>query len=103
MAVAERLHKTMTLPFFDYCDVAWHRCEKIYSDTVERLQHGAAKLIFPNSGFNTNELNATLGLVPLINRWKLHIALLTRKYLDGSLPLCLSYYFNLRPLYTKLD
>ena len=68
MAVAERLHKTMTLPFFDYCDVAWHRCEKIYSDTVERLQHGAAKLIFPNSGFDTNELNVTLGLVPLINR-----------------------------------
>ena len=29
-------------------------------------------LIFPNSGLDTKELNATLGLVPLINRRNLH-------------------------------
>lgn len=46
MAAAERLYKTMILPIFDYCDVAWHGCGKVNSDVLESLQHGAAKLIF---------------------------------------------------------
>ena len=95
MAAAERLYKTMILPVFDYCDVAWHGCGKANSDVLERLQHRAAKLILPNSGLDTKELNATLGLVPLINRRKLHIVLLARKCLDGSVPPYLNHYFNL--------
>ena len=76
----------MILSVFDCCDVAWHGCGKVHSDALERLQHRAAKLIFPNSGLNTKELNATLGLVLLINKHKLHIVLLTGKCLDGSVP-----------------
>ena len=65
-AVAER-HKTIILLIFDYCDVAWHGCGKVNSDaSLESLQHRAAKLIFPNSGLDTKELYANLGLVPLI-------------------------------------
>ena len=92
-AATERLYKTMILPIFDYCDVAWHGCGKGNSDVLESFQHRAAKLIFPNCGFDTKELHATLGLVRLINRRKLHIVLLVRKCLDGSvLPyLCLLY------------
>ena len=44
MAAAERLYKTMILPIFDYCDVAWHGCGKVNSDVLESLQHRAAKL-----------------------------------------------------------
>ena len=95
MAAAERLYKTMILPIFDYCGVAWHGCGKVNSDVLESLQHRAAKLIFPNSGLDTKELNATLGLVPLINRQKLHIVLLGRKCLDGSVPPYRNNYFNL--------
>ena len=47
-------------------------------------------------------MNATLGPVPLINGRKLHIVLLTRKCLDGSVP---SYrkmtVFILMPLYKR--
>ena len=75
--------------------MAWHGCGKLNSDVLESLQHRAAKLIFPNCGLDTKELNATLGLVPLINRRKLHIVLLGRKCLDGSVPPYLNNYFNL--------
>ena len=37
----------------------------------------------------------SLGLLPLINRRKLHIVLLTRKCPDGSVPLYLNNYFNI--------
>ena len=40
---------------------------KVNSDTLESLQHRAAKLIVPNSGLHTKELIAALGLVPLTN------------------------------------
>ena len=40
------LYKTMILPIFDYCDVAWQGCGKVNSDVLEILQHRAAKLIF---------------------------------------------------------
>ena len=84
MAAAERLCKTMILPIFDYW-LAWHGCGKVNSYALERLQRRAAKLIFPNSSLDTKELNATLGLILLINRRKLHIVLLIgRKYLFGS-------------------
>ena len=48
------------------------------------------------SNLDTRELNATLGLVPLINRRKLHIVLLTEKCLDSSVPPYLnnSYHLN---------
>ena len=73
------VNKTMILPTFDYCDIAWHGCGKVNSDALERLQHRAAQLTFPNSSLDTKELNATLGLVPLIDRRKLHIVLFTRQ------------------------
>lgn len=41
-------YKTMILPIFAYCDVAWHGCGKGNSDVLESLQHRTAKLIFPN-------------------------------------------------------
>ena len=84
MAAAECLFKTTILPIFDFNDVAWHGCGKAYSDALERLQLKAAKMISPNSNLDTKELNATLGLVPLINRRKLHIVLLPEKCLDSS-------------------
>ena len=58
--------------FLLYCDVAWHRCRNDNSDALESLQHNAKKFFFfkLNSGFDTKELNATLGLVLLINRRK---------------------------------
>ena len=65
------------------------------SDLLETLQHRAVEIIFPYSGLDTEELNATLGLVPLINRRKVHIILLARKCLDGSVPPYLNNYFNL--------
>ena len=68
MSAAERVYKTMILLTFDSCDVVWHGCGKVTTGVIESLQHKAAKLIFPNSGLSTKELNATLGLVPLINR-----------------------------------
>ena len=43
-------------PIFDYCDVAWHGCDKVNSDVLESLQHRAGKIIFPNSGLDTKEL-----------------------------------------------
>ena len=46
MAAAERLYKTMILPIFDYCAVAWQGCGKVYSDALESLQHRSAKLTF---------------------------------------------------------
>ena len=62
MAVAERLYKTMILPIFDYCDVAWYGCGKVNSDALESLQHGAAKLIFRNSGLDAKlKLSDTFG------------------------------------------
>ena len=75
--------------------MAWHGSGKVNSDALESLQHRAAKVILPNSGLYTKELNATLRLAPLINRNKLHIVLLTRKCLDGSVPPYLNNYFNL--------
>ena len=95
MAAAARLYKTMLLLIFDYCDMAWYSCGKVNSDALESLQHRAAKLIFPSSGLDTKELNATLGLAPLINRRKLHIVLLAGKCLDGSVLPYLNNYFNL--------
>lgn len=95
MAAAERLYKKMILTVFDYCDVAWHGCSKVNLDVLESLQHRAVKLIFPNSGLDTKEPNATLGLAPLINRRKLHIVLLARKCLDCSVPPYLNNYLNL--------
>ena len=80
-----RLYPYGAFQGFDYCDVAWQGCGKVNSDALKSLQHRAAKLIFPNSGLDTKVLNATLGLVPLINRCKLHIVLLP--YLNS--------YFNL--------
>ena len=74
MAAAVRLYNAMILPIFEYCDVAWHGCGKVNSHALESLQHTAAK-----SGLDTKELNATSGLVPSINRSKLHIVLLTKK------------------------
>lgn len=65
------------------------------SDTLESLQHRAAKLIFPNSGLHAKELIAALGLVLLTNRRRLYIVSLTRKCLDGLLPPYLNNYFNL--------
>ena len=93
--MAERLWKTIIIPIFDFCDVAWHGCGKVNYDALESLRHRAAKVILPNSGLYTKELNATLRLVPLINRRKLHIVLLTRKCLDGSVPPYLNNYINL--------
>ena len=63
----------MILPIFDYCDVAWDECGKVNSDALESSQRRAVKLIFPNSGLDTKELNTSLGPAPLINRRKLHI------------------------------
>ena len=95
MVAGERLDKKMILPIFDYCDVAWHGCGKVYPDAVESLQHRAAKLVFPNSGLHTKlELNDTFGLVP----WLIgvtHTVLLTGKSLHGSVPPYLNNYFNL--------
>mgnify|MGYP000751360760 CR=1 FL=1 len=99
MAAAERLFKTTILPIFDFYDVAWHRCGKAYSDALERLQLKAAKMIFPNSNLDTKELNATLGLVPLIDRRKLHTVLLTRNCLVGSVRLY-PLFFIIMPLDT---
>ena len=53
MVAAQRIYKTMIVPIFYYCDVAWHGCGKVNSGTLESLQHRAAKLIFPNSGLHT--------------------------------------------------
>jgi len=78
-----------------HCDVAWHGCGKVNSDVRESLQHRGAKIILPNPGLDTKELNAALDQVPLINRWKLQIVLLVRKCLDGSVPPYLNNYFNL--------
>lgn len=71
----------MILPIFDYCDVAWHGFGMINSDTIQNLQHRAARLIFPHGGLHTKKLNAALGLVPLTDRRKLHIVLLAKKSL----------------------
>ena len=95
MAAAERFYWTMILPIFDYCDVAWHGCAKVTCHVLESLQHRAAKIFSPNSGLNAKELNATLGLVPLINRRKLHIVVLARKCLYGSVPPYLNDCLNL--------
>ena len=35
MAAAERLYKTMILPIFDYCNVAWQGCGKVHSHALE--------------------------------------------------------------------
>ena len=78
MAAAERLYKTMILPIFDNWGVAWHGRGKVNPDALERLQHRAASLFFPNSGLDTKELNYTLDIVPLIKRLNLHIVLLTK-------------------------
>ena len=75
-------------PIFDYCDVAWHGCDKVNSDVLESLQHRAGKIIFPNSGLDTKELKATLGLVPMINT-----DLLARKCLNGSVRPSLNNFF----------
>ena len=99
IAAAERLCKTIILHILDYCDVPWHGCGKINSVPLERLQHRDAKLIFPNYSLDTKELNATLGLVPLIDRRKLHTALLTRNCLVGSVRLY-SLFFIIMPLDT---
>ena len=99
IAAAERLCKTIILHILDYCDVAWHGCGKINSVPLERLQHRDAKLIFPNYSLDTKELNATLGLVPLIDRRKLHTALLTRNCLVGSVRLY-PLFFIIMPLDT---
>ena len=65
MVAAERVHKKMILPIFDYCDVAWYGCGKDNPDALEGLQHRAMKLIFRNSGLDTKlELNDTFSLVP---------------------------------------
>jgi len=95
MAAAERFYKTMILPIFDYCDVAWHGCGKVICHVRESLQHRAAKIFSPNSGLDAKELNATLGLVHLINRRKLHIVVLARKCLYRSVPPYLNDCFNL--------
>ena len=57
--MAESLYKTMILPVLDFRDVVWHGCGNVNSDVLESLQHKAAKLILPNSGRDTKELNAT--------------------------------------------
>ena len=62
---------------------------------LESLQLRAAKIISPNSGLDDKELNATLGVVPLINKRKLHIVFLARNCLDGSVPPSQNNYFNL--------
>ena len=68
MAAAERLYKTMILPIVDHCDVAWHGCGEVNFDVFESLQHRATKIIFPNSGFGTKELNLTAFLAILNQR-----------------------------------
>lgn len=52
-------------------------------------------MIFSNCNLDTKELNAILGLVPLINRRKLHIVLLTEKFLESSVPPYLNDYHYL--------
>ena len=69
----------------------WHRCGKVNSDALESLQHTAAK-----SDLDTKELNATLGLVPLINSSKLHIVLLTKNQPR-------QFSFTLHPVTTTVD
>ena len=66
------------------------------SDVLESVQHRAEKIIYPHSGLDDKELNATFGVVPLINKGKLHIVFLARNCLDGSVPPSLNDYFNLK-------
>ena len=45
MIDSTEMFQTMILPILDYIDVVWHGCGMINSDTLESLQHRAAKLI----------------------------------------------------------
>ena len=58
------------------------------------VQRRAAKLIFPNSGVDTNSLLKNLNLV-LLTRREAHTAILTKKWLENRVPPYLKGYFNL--------
>ena len=94
IGVAERLYKAMLL-IFDYCDVVWERCGQVNSDALERAQRRAAKLIFPNSGLDTDTLLESLSLELLTKRREAHSAILAKKCLGGPVLPYLKGYFKI--------
>ena len=44
-----RIYKSFIIPVLEYCDTVWNCCGKLNSDSLERLQRRAARIVTRNS------------------------------------------------------
>jgi len=71
---ANRLYKSMILPFLEYCDITWHGCGHENQKKIASLQRRAGRIVLKNSQeLISDAIIGRLGWKPLSERREEHI------------------------------
>ena len=87
-----RVYKSFIVPIFDYCDAVWNCCGKGNSDSLEKLERGAARIIMKTP--SSDEALEYLRYELLQNSRDKHVLKLVKKCIDGRRPQFLQNYFT---------
>ena len=89
---ASKIFKAFIRPIFDCCDCTWAGCNKTDSNTLERLQRRAARIVLKTSSSDVALESLKWG--NLYNRRNEHILNLVNKCLKGCTPQHFKQYFT---------
>ena len=89
---ASKIFKAFIRPIFDYCDCTWAGCNKTDSNTLERLQRRAARIVLKTASRDVALESLKWG--NLYNRRNEHILKLVNKCLKGCTPQHFKQYFT---------
>ena len=68
---ANRMYKSFIIPLLDYCDTVWNYCGKLNSDSLEKFQRQAARIIAKQS--SSDDAMNYLAYQPLELRRREHV------------------------------
>ena len=84
MNTANVIYKSFILPISDYCDIVWNCCGKVNTNSIEKLQRQAARIIMRTT--SSDEALHYLRYDTLEDKREKHTYNLVRKSINGLAP-----------------
>ena len=91
---ANRIYKSFIIPVLEYCDTVWNCCGKLNSDSLEKLQRWAVRIITRNS--SSDDAMKCLAYHSLELRRQEHVYKLVKRCISRKSPQFFHDYFVLK-------
>ena len=91
---ANRIYKSFIIPVLEYCDTVWNCCLKLNSDSLEKLQRWAVRIITRNS--SSDDAMKCLAYHSLELRRQEHVYKLVKRCISRKSPQFFHDYFVLK-------